>query len=294
MPGLWSWGGLLWVTMLSSEWASMALLGVSAAVRLLVCPPPGSPPWGSWRPSGGLPGNHSNFPAHSGWAGRQVHLVNWFQDTGIGQKVNGQQVRLLLWTSSWLCLPKRTELPLVFQPGSLVFSQHSPWDKKDRACQNRGNVFTSSMSFQTSKKSHRTKVKTGGAWLLRDNWGERRLTLHFFQRSLEVPGTWLVYTLGGSTDHSDGLLVLTEGMCDPRRGSGDCVSLTPPACVSSTCTGRRHTHKAKKKGRMHERFSCVEEFTLYSVHFVQACACLPLYPHEVHPPSEDSSGVSTW
>ena len=49
---------------------------------------------------------------------------------------------------------------------SCVFSAPQR-DKKDRARQNQGTVFNSSMSFQTSKKkkkeSHRTKVKTGGA-----------------------------------------------------------------------------------------------------------------------------------
>ena len=68
--------------------------------------------------------------------------------------------------------------------------------KKDRACQNQGSVFASSMSFQSSKKSHRTKVKTGGAWLLKDNCGERRWSLHFFLGSQGVPETWPVYTLG--------------------------------------------------------------------------------------------------
>ena len=180
MSGLWGWGGLLWVTVLFSEWASLALPGVSAAVGLLVCSLPGSPPWGSWRPLRWLPGNYSNVPAHSGWVGRQVHLANWFQGTGIGQKVNGQQVRLRLWPPSRrLSAPKRTELPLVFQPSSAVFSAPQR-DKKDRACQNQGTVFTSSMSFQMRENSYGTKVKTGGAWLLRDNWGERRRSLHFF------------------------------------------------------------------------------------------------------------------
>ena len=61
--------GLRWaslVTVLSSEWASLALPGVSAAVRLLVFLSQVHLPWGSWRPVRWLPGNHSNFPAHSG------------------------------------------------------------------------------------------------------------------------------------------------------------------------------------------------------------------------------------
>ena len=121
-----------------------------------------SPSWGSWRPLRWLSGNHSNFPAHSGWVGRQVHLVNWFQGTGILQKVNGQQVRLLLWSPfSRLSPPKRTELLRVSQPSSPVFSAPQR-DKKDRACQNQGSVFTSSMSFQTSKNHTEPQWKQKG------------------------------------------------------------------------------------------------------------------------------------
>ena len=77
--------------------------------------------------------------------------MNWFQGTGIRQKVNGQQVRLLLWSPfSRLSPLKRTELPLISQPSSPVFSVPQR-DKKDGACQNQGIVLTSSMSFQTSK-----------------------------------------------------------------------------------------------------------------------------------------------
>ena len=196
MSGVSSWGGLLWGTVLSSEWASMALPGLSAAVGLIVFSLPGSPSLGLVEtPQVGYLVIISIFPAHSGWVGSQAHLVNWFQGTGIRQKVNAQQVRLLLCSpSSQLSPPKTTELPRVFQPSSSIFST-SQQDKKDRACQNQGSVFNSSMSFQTSKKSHRTAVKTGGAWLLRDNCRERRWFLHFFLGSPEVPGTWLVYTL---------------------------------------------------------------------------------------------------
>ena len=50
ISGLWSWGGLLWVTVFFSEWGSVALLGISAAVRLLVFLSQIHLPWGSWRP----------------------------------------------------------------------------------------------------------------------------------------------------------------------------------------------------------------------------------------------------
>ena len=132
---------------------------------------PGSPSLGHGGPSGGLPGNHSNFPAPSGWVGRQVHPVNWLQ--GSGKKSAGSR-----WGCGCDLLPadsprKRTGLPLDSQPSSPVPSS-SQRDKTDRARQSQGGVFTSSTSFQTRKKSHRTKVKTGGAWLLRDCCGERR------------------------------------------------------------------------------------------------------------------------
>ena len=79
--------------------------------------------------------------------------MNWFQGTGVGQEVSGQQVRLLLPPpSSRLSPPKRTELPLIFQPSSPVFST-SQRDKKDTACHNQGSMFNSSMNSQTSKKS---------------------------------------------------------------------------------------------------------------------------------------------
>ena len=38
MSGIWSWGGFLWVTVLFSEWSSMALPGVSSEVGLLAFP----------------------------------------------------------------------------------------------------------------------------------------------------------------------------------------------------------------------------------------------------------------
>ena len=143
--------------------------------------------------SGGPPCNHSNFPAHSGWVGRQVHLVNWFQGTGIRHKVNGQQVRLLLWSpSSRLSPPKRTELPLVFQPSFPVFSAPQR-DKKDRACQNQGSVFNSSMSFQSSKNHTEPKWKEEDFSKTIEGRGNRPYTCFYHTRSLQNP---LISTLG--------------------------------------------------------------------------------------------------
>ena len=81
--------------------------------------------------SGGLPSNYSNFPAHSGWIGRWVDLVNWLQGTWIRQGVNGQQVRLLLCSPSGQpsLLSRDQTCPLFSSPASGVFSQHW-WEKR--------------------------------------------------------------------------------------------------------------------------------------------------------------------
>ena len=146
-------------------------------------PLPGSPSLGHGGSSGGLPGNHSNFPAHSGWVGTQVHLLSWFQ--GSGKKSTG---------SRWGCccdlLPvdspqKRIGLLPVLQPSSPV-SFTPQWDKKDRACQNQGSVFNMIMTAietvnitQNQREKRRTSL---------GQCGERRPTLHFFLPSQEVTG----------------------------------------------------------------------------------------------------------
>ena len=51
---------------------------------------------------------------------------------------------------------------------------------------------------------------------------------------------------GGSTDHSDGLLVLTEGMCDPRWGFwGLCES--HPICMGQNHMQRETIHSKLRK-----------------------------------------------
>ena len=93
-------------------------------------PLPGSPSLGHGGSSGGLPGNHSNFPAHSGWVGTQVHLLSWFQ--GSGKKSTG---------SRWGCSFRSTVLlsrdqtcPSISSPASDVFSQLLSGTRKDQAC----------------------------------------------------------------------------------------------------------------------------------------------------------------
>ena len=101
---------LLWATC-SSLRAFRGPPGVGAAVGSEVSPPARfTLPGAHGDSSGGLPGNYSNFLAPSHWVGRQVHLMNWLQGTWIGEEVNGQQVRLLLCSSSdWLFLLKRNQ-----------------------------------------------------------------------------------------------------------------------------------------------------------------------------------------
>ena len=139
--------------------------------------------------------------------------MNWFQGTGMGQKVNGQQVRLLLWSPSGrLSPPKRTELPLVFQTSSPVFSAPQQ-DKKHRACQKQGSVFTSSMRFQTSKKITQNQSENRRGLTSQGQLRGEEMDSTLLSRVLEVPGTRLVHTLGIHRPQHD---ILTKGTCDPR------------------------------------------------------------------------------
>ena len=187
-------------TVLSSEWASLALPGVSAAVGLLVSPLPGSPPWAPGDASGGPPGNHSNVPARSGSpeceVGRQVHLANWFQGTGVGHKVTGQQVSLLLWSpSSRLSPPKRAELPLVFQPSSPVFSQHLSRTRKTEPARTKVLCLTLARASKpvniTQNRSENRRGLTSQGQLRGEETDPTLLS-----RVPGVPRTGLVYTLG--------------------------------------------------------------------------------------------------
>ena len=101
--------------------------------------------------SGELIPGHRN-QAKSQWAAGEVAAVLSFQST-LSSEENRAAPRLSV------------QLFCVFSA--------TQQDKKDRACQNQGSVFTSSMSFQTSKKSHRTRVKTGGGLTSQGQlWGE--------------------------------------------------------------------------------------------------------------------------
>ena len=111
--------------------------------------------------SGGLPSNYSNFPAHSGWIGRRVDLVNWLQGTWIRQGVNGQQVRLLLWSPSGQpsLLSRDQTCPSSSSPASGVFSQHFSGKRKDQACQNQGVCPTLSWCYKNGQYHTEPKGK---------------------------------------------------------------------------------------------------------------------------------------
>ena len=113
-------------------------------------------------PSGGPPGNHSNVPAHSGWVGRQVHLVNLFQGTGIGHKVNGQQ-----WGCCCALLPVHSLLrreqscPSSFSP-VLLFSQHLSGTRKTEPARTKVVCSPLAWAFKPAKDHTEPKWKQKG------------------------------------------------------------------------------------------------------------------------------------
>ena len=94
-------------------------------------------------------------------AGSPGELIPGHRDRAKSQWAAGEVAAVLSFRST-LSSKENRAAPRLSAQLSCVFSTPQR-DKKDRACQNQGSVFTSSMSFQSSKKSHRTKVKTGGA-----------------------------------------------------------------------------------------------------------------------------------
>ena len=216
---------------------SMALPGGSAAAGSESLPLPDSPSLGHGGSSGGLPGNHSNFPAPSGWVGRQVHPVNWLQ--GSGKKSAG---------CSWGCrcdlLPadspqKRTELPLDFQPSSPV-SSSSQRDKTDRARQSQGGVFNIIMA--AVETVHITQNQSKEQDLPGTMWGEETNPTLLST----VPGGYRNVTLGvqpaetwcpkqgschsRSRGWGGGVTLETVGVCPQVPGLGT-VWASPPTWV---------------------------------------------------------------
>ena len=224
---------------------SMALPG-AVLRQALSLSLPGSPSLGHGGPSGGLPGNHSNFPAPSGWVGRQVHLLKWFQ--GSGKKSAGR---------SWGCgcdlllvdpPQQRTELPLDFQPSSPV-SSSSQWNKTDRARQSHGGVFNIIMA--AAETVHITQNQSKEQDLSGTMWGEET------NPSLlsTVPGGYRNVTLGvqpaetwcpkqgschsRSRGWGGGVTLETVGVCPQVPGLGT-VWASPHPPGSGTCAWRPH------------------------------------------------------
>ena len=94
-------------------------------------------------------------------AGSPGELIAGHTDQVKSQWAAGEAAAVLSFQST-VSSEENRAAPRLSAQLSHVFSTPQR-DKKDRACQKQGTMFTSSMSFQTSKKSYGTKVKTGGA-----------------------------------------------------------------------------------------------------------------------------------
>ena len=94
-------------------------------------------------------------------AGSPGELVPGHRDRAKSQWAAGEAAAVLSFQST-VSSEENRAAPRLSAQLSHVFSTPQR-DKKDRAWQKQGTMFTSSMSFQTGKKSYGTKVKTGGA-----------------------------------------------------------------------------------------------------------------------------------
>ena len=167
--------------------------------------------------------------------GRQVHLVSWLQGTRIRQKANGQQVTLLLGSpSSRSSLLSRDQTcPSSPSPAPGVFSQHLSGTRKDRACQNQGNVFDIIMTGVktvniTQNQRERRRTSLGQC-------GERRPTLPLSA----IPGGYrspLISTLGAQPAGTWGP---NQGSWAQVQGLG-IVWVSPLPRGSGSCTRRPH------------------------------------------------------
>ena len=137
--------------------------------------------------SGGLPGNYSNFLAPSHWVGRQVPLMNWLQGTWIGEEVNGQQVRLLLWSSSD-CFYSTETRPAPSLPALhvLYFLSISVRQERTKLARLNSvfNIIMTAVKAVNITQNQREKRRTSP-----EKCGEKGPTLHFFLPSQEVTAT---------------------------------------------------------------------------------------------------------
>ena len=170
--------------------------------------------------------------------------------------------------------------PSSFSP-ALQFSQHLSGIRKIEPARTKVLCLTLAWASKPVKKnSHRTKVKTGGPWLLRDNCAERRRALHFFLGSRGVPQTWL-FPHWGLADHSHGVLI--EGAHDPGGGVWGLCESHPICMGQNQCVGRPHTQRQGKGKNTWELHLCLAINTLWKSLYTGLCLFASL-PCEVHPP----------
>ena len=193
--------------------------------------------------SGGLPGHYSNSPAWAWEERRQVYLVDWLQGTWIRQEANGQQVTLLLWSSSGrpFLLSRDQTCPSSPSPASGVFFQHPSGTRKDLVYQNQGSVFNIIMTAVKTVNFTQNQVeeRTSQGQV----WGQETDPL-----LSTVPGDYrnpLVSTLGAQPAET---WCPNQGLWDPPqvRGLGrwchlgKCGSMAPGA-GSEDYVGLTHT-----------------------------------------------------
>ena len=182
--------------------------------------------------------------------------MNWFQGTGIRQKVNEQQVRLLLCSpSSWLSPLKRTKLLLVFQPSSPVFSQQLSGTRKTEPARTKVVCSPLAWAFKPAKNHTEPEWKQEGPDFSGTIVGRGNGPYISFEGPSRSQGPGL-FTHWGPDDHSHG--AWSRGRVTPGGWSGDCVSLNLSAW-DRIMGDHTHTHinTTKKKGWIHENFTCV-------------------------------------
>ena len=108
-------------------------------------------------------------------AGSPGELIPGHRDRAKSQWAAGEVAAVLSFQST-LSSKENRAAPRLSAQLSCVFSTPQ-WDKKDRACQNQGSVFTSSMSFQSSKKITQNQSENRrGLTSQGQLWGEETVT----------------------------------------------------------------------------------------------------------------------
>ena len=194
MSGVWSWGGLLWVTCSSLRGFHGPPRSQYCGRLLVSSPLPFTFPGVPRDSSGGLPSNYSNFPAHSGWIGSGL---TWWIDCrahGSGKESMGSrwgcccdclQVDRLYSAVTWPA-PRPPALHLVCFLNTLVGKERTKPSRTKVGVQHYHDAIKIVNITQNQRERE----------LLWDKCGERRLTLDFFLPSLEVTETHLFLSWG--------------------------------------------------------------------------------------------------